>query len=98
MERRTFLLGMLGALTAAAGFTVTTTASAGAQTPPPMPTTRRRRTRQPSGPITRSTIAVTRSLSSIAVLLASHPCSLRILLAEASRRLVSGSLENRSPG
>jgi len=31
MERRAFLLGMFGALTAAAGFTVTTTASAGAQ-------------------------------------------------------------------
>jgi len=33
MERRAFLLGMLGALTAAAGFTVTTTASAGAHFP-----------------------------------------------------------------
>jgi hypothetical protein len=33
MERRAFLLGMLGALTAAAGFTVTTTAYAGAHFP-----------------------------------------------------------------
>jgi hypothetical protein len=34
MERRAFLLGMLGALTAAAGFAATTTtASAGAQAP-----------------------------------------------------------------
>ena len=33
MERRAFLLGMLGALTAAAGFAATTTASAGAQVP-----------------------------------------------------------------
>ena len=33
MERRAFLLGMLGALTAAASFTITTTASAGAHFP-----------------------------------------------------------------
>ena len=33
MERRAFLLGMLGALTAAASFAVTTTASAGAHVP-----------------------------------------------------------------
>jgi hypothetical protein len=33
MERRAFLLGMLGALTAGAGFAVTTTASADAHVP-----------------------------------------------------------------
>jgi hypothetical protein len=33
MERRAFLLGMLGAVTAAAGFAVTTTASADARAP-----------------------------------------------------------------
>ena len=33
MKRRAFLLGMLGALTAAAGFAANTTASAGAQVP-----------------------------------------------------------------
>ena len=78
IERRAFLLGMLGALTAAAGFTVTTTASAGAHFPLAADGATdandvTAEDSQPSGPITRSSIAVTRVgliVATIAVLLA----------------------------
>ena len=78
MERRAFLLGMLGALTAATGFTVTTTASAGAHFPLAADdaTDANDVTAEDSAAlrtITRSTIAVTRVgliVATIAVLLA----------------------------